>query len=138
MKRSAILLGLVLTAAPLAAGWADGAHASPYFGADQHRKRYERDEDKDRRQPPPQLQRPRYDDDGSRRPPQRSYGPAQDQGENRRDDRINRAIAAGQARGRVLDAGQQGGSTFWVRVDTGHGRVDLLVDGDTGRIVGER
>lgn len=55
-----------------------------------------------------------------------------------RDDRINRAIQVAGRRGRVLDAGPQGGSVFWVRVATDHGRVDLLIDADTGRIIGER
>ncbi|HTM79680.1 hypothetical protein [Asticcacaulis sp.] len=55
-----------------------------------------------------------------------------------RDDRINRAMSVAGRRGRVLDAGPQGGSVFWVRVATDHGRVDLLVDADTGRIIGER
>jgi hypothetical protein len=55
-----------------------------------------------------------------------------------RDDRINRAMSIGSSRGRVLDAGPQGGSIFWVRVATDHGRVDLLVDTDSGRIIGER
>ena len=121
----------MLTAAPLATAWASCVQAAPYYdAADQHRRRGSNDDD--RRPPAP---RPRYDDD-QRQPQQPAYRPQPD--ENRRDDRINRAIAAGRARGRVLDAGQQDGSTFWVRVDTGHGRVDLLVDGQTGRVVGER
>ena len=59
-------------------------------------------------------------------------------GEDRSDNRINRAIAIASSRGHVLDAGQQSGSIFWVRVATDRGRVDLLVDTDSGRIVGER
>ncbi|MFT4074249.1 MAG: hypothetical protein QM647_01875 [Asticcacaulis sp.] len=55
-----------------------------------------------------------------------------------RDDRINRAMQVAARRGRVLDAGPQSGSVFWVRVATDHGRVDLLVDADSGRIIGER
>ncbi len=55
-----------------------------------------------------------------------------------RDNRINRAMSVASSRGRVLDAGPQGGSVFWVRVATDHGRVDLLVDADSGRIIGER
>ena len=55
-----------------------------------------------------------------------------------RDDRINRAMSVARSRGRVLDAGPQGGSVFWVRVATDSGRVDLLVDADSGRIIGER
>lgn len=129
MKQSALLLSLMLAAAPLAAGWASCAQAASFFdAADQHQRRG-RDDDAQR-----QVQRPQ-DDDAQRRPPP-NYRPQG--GENRRDDRINRAIAAGEARGHVLDAGQQDGSTFWVRVDTGHGRVDLLVDGQTGRVIGER
>ncbi len=59
--------------------------------------------------------------------------------EDRRDNRINRAIAIASSRGHVLDAGQQSGSIFWVRVaTTDRGRVDLLVDTDSGRIIGER
>ena len=59
-------------------------------------------------------------------------------GGEQRDNRINQAIAIASSRGRVLDAGPQGGSIFWVRVATDHGRVDLLVDVDAGRIIGER
>jgi hypothetical protein len=59
-------------------------------------------------------------------------------GGEQRDDRINRAIAIGQGRGRVLNAWPQGGSLFMVRVDTPRGRVDIVIDVDTGRIVGER
>ena len=55
-----------------------------------------------------------------------------------RDQRINRAIAIGQGHGRVLNAWPQGGPLFVVRVDTPHGRVDMIIDVDTGRIVGER
>lgn len=55
-----------------------------------------------------------------------------------RDGRINRAIAIAQSRGRVLDAGPEGGSVFWVRVNTPRGRVDLLIDADSGQIVGQR
>ena len=59
-------------------------------------------------------------------------------GYGNRDGRIDRAISIASSRGRVLDAGPQGGSVFWVRVATDHGRVDLLVDADSGRIIGER
>ncbi|MDC7677258.1 hypothetical protein [Asticcacaulis machinosus] len=58
--------------------------------------------------------------------------------EPRRDDRLNRAIAIAQSRGRVLDAGPEKGAIFWVRVATERGRVDFLVDTNSGRIVGER
>ncbi len=59
-------------------------------------------------------------------------------GEDRRDNRINRATDIARSRGHVLDAGQQSGSIFWVRVATDHGRVDLLIDTDTGQIIGEK
>ena len=59
-------------------------------------------------------------------------------GGEQRDSRINRAIAIGQGRGRVLNAWPQGGSIFIVRVDTPRGRVDMIIDVDTGRIIGER
>lgn len=58
--------------------------------------------------------------------------------EDRSDNRINRAISIASSRGRVLDAGQQSGSVFWARVATPNGRVDLLIDTDSGRIIGER
>lgn len=61
-----------------------------------------------------------------------------DRREDRNDGRIRRAMDIARSRGQVLDAGQQGGSIFWVRVATPNGRVDLLVDADSGRIVGER
>jgi hypothetical protein len=61
-----------------------------------------------------------------------------DQRENRNDGRIKRAMDIARSRGHPLDAGQQSGSIFWVRVATPNGRVDLLVDADSGRIVGER
>lgn len=60
-------------------------------------------------------------------------------GEDRRDDRIGRATAIARSRGfTVLDAGSEGGSVFWVRVNTPRGRVDLLIDADSGQIVGQR
>jgi len=59
-------------------------------------------------------------------------------GDGQRDDRINRAIAIAQSRGRVLDAWPEGGSLFGVRVATSHGRVDLTIDVDSGRIIDER
>ena len=55
-----------------------------------------------------------------------------------RDERINRAMAIGRVRGTVLNAWPQGGSLFIVRVATPRGRVDMIIDVDTGRIVGER
>ncbi|CAL4868850.1 hypothetical protein MMA231_03139 [Asticcacaulis sp. MM231] len=78
----------------------------------------------------------RRDDDG----PQRDPNPSRDDGprQESRDNRINSAMSIARSRGRVLDAGPQGGSIFWVRVATDHGRVDLLVDTDSGRIIGER
>ncbi len=48
------------------------------------------------------------------------------------------AIATGQGRNRLLNAWPQGGSLYLVRVETPRGRVDMIVDVDTGRIVGER
>lgn len=54
-----------------------------------------------------------------------------------RDNRINRAMDIARSRGTVLDAWPMGGSMFGVRVATDHGRVDLTVDTDSGRIVGE-
>jgi hypothetical protein len=61
---------------------------------------------------------------------------ANDRGE--RDNRINQAMAIASGRGRVLDAGPMGGSIFWVRVATERGRVDIIVDTASGRIIGER
>ena len=57
-------------------------------------------------------------------------------GENRNDDRINQAVAMAIAArgGRKLDAGQLSGSVFWVRLSTAQGRVDVLVDVDTGDV----
>ena len=81
----------------------------------------------------------RRDDDGPQRP-QRDRNPPRDERprQESRDNRINNAMVIASSRGRVLDAGPQGGSIFWVRVATDHGRVDLLVDTDSGRIIGER
>jgi len=83
---------------------------------DQDRRKHRRDDNED--VPPPQNNR-------------------NDKGE-RRDDRIKIAMDIARSRGHVLDAGPQGGSIFWVRVATERGRVDLLVDVDSGRIIGER
>jgi len=55
-----------------------------------------------------------------------------------RDNRINRAFAIGQGYGHVVNAWPQGGSLYLVRVNTPHGRVDMVIDVDTGRVVGER
>ncbi len=55
-----------------------------------------------------------------------------------RDNRINRAFAIGRGYGRVVNAWPQGGSLYLVRVNTPHGRVDMVIDVDTGRVVGER
>jgi len=134
MKPSALLLGILLTAAPLAAGWAPYVQAAGSLDAgDQQRHRRDNDDDDPRRRPPQPS-----DDQQQQRRPQGGYDQPQPRREERRDDGINRAIAAGQSRGRVLDAGPQNGSVYWVRVDTGHGRVDLLIDGATGRVIGER
>ena len=59
-------------------------------------------------------------------------------GGGQRDDRINRAIDIGRSRGEYIKAWPAGGSLFWVRVQTGQGRVDLLIDADSGRIVDQR
>ncbi len=59
-------------------------------------------------------------------------------GGGERDDRINRAIDIGRSRGEYIKAWPAGGSLFWVRVQTGQGRVDLLIDADSGRIVDQR
>ena len=55
-----------------------------------------------------------------------------------RDNRIDRAFAIGRGYGRVVNAWPQGGSLYLVRVNTPHGRVDMVIDVDTGRVVGER
>ena len=78
--------------------------------------------------------RRRRDDDR----PDRSGDRGDDRSSDRRDDRINRAIAIAQSRGRVVDAWPESGAVFWVRVTTDRGRVDLLVDTDSGRIIGQR
>ncbi|MDI7775373.1 hypothetical protein [Asticcacaulis sp. EMRT-3] len=111
-----------MTGPLLATGWASCASADPY--RDRHHQNDSRDDNAYRNAPdaPPAYRRDA--------PEGRGAGP--------RDDRINRAISVARSRGRVLDAGSQGGSVFWVRVDTGHGRVDLLVDANSGRIVGEK
>ncbi len=59
-------------------------------------------------------------------------------GGEQHDDRIGRAMDIGRGYGRVLNAWPQGGSLFLVRVDTPHGRVDMVIDVDSGRVVGER
>jgi len=55
-----------------------------------------------------------------------------------RDNRLDQARNIASSRGRVLDAGPLGGSRFWVRVASDRGRVDIIVDTATGRIIGER
>lgn len=88
--------------------------------------------------------RHRHDDDDNNNGQDRNNGQGNNgrgngNGGEQRDNRINQAIAIASTRGHVLDAGPQGGSIFWVRVaTTDHGRVDLLVDVDSGRIIGER
>ena len=92
--------------------------------------------------------RHRHDDDDNNNGQNSGQGRNNGQGNNndrgnggggeQRDNRINQAIDIARSRGTVLDAGPQGGSIFWVRVATDHGRVDLLVDVDSGRIIGER
>lgn len=61
-----------------------------------------------------------------------------DRGGGQHDDGIGRAMDIGRNYGRVLNAWPQGGSLFLVRVDTPHGRVDMVIDVDSGRVVGER
>ena len=157
MKQIWPLLSLVLIAAPLATAWAAPAVAAAEAptlrggleeavmvlaankkerddrknsgsnrqrGNDDRRKDDRRNDDRQSRDRQPAAQRT-----------DRGNGGQQLQN---RDDRINRAMSVAGRRGRVLDAGPQGGSVFWVRVATDHGRVDLLVDADTGRIIGER
>lgn len=124
---SAMVCAMSLLAAPVAAQAAgvrvDGLGLSLVLGlAQQDDDRHRRHRDEDYR---PQ-DNPRRDDD------------RRQDGGGARDNRINRAIAIAQSRGRVLDAGPQGGSVFWVRVATDRGRVDLLIDADTGQIVGQR
>lgn len=75
------------------------------------------------------YERPRED---RRSDDRRSY-------ERPRDDgNINRAISTGSSRGRVLDT-RQSGPNYMVRVQTPDGRrVDLTVDGRTGRVINEK
>ncbi len=138
MKRICTLLALALIAAApagqalarpdvadAAVGIKIGAIINAALDSDQDRWRRRDDDRKDDR------------DDG--RWNNNGNGNGRDRGgEDRRDNRINRAIAIASSRGHVLDAGQQSGSIFWVRVATDRGRVDLLVDTDSGRIIGER
>jgi hypothetical protein len=138
MKRILALFCLALTAAPVGAQ-ADTLHNLVQgldtavvikIGGDQERRRgRDRDDREDRGNRGGSNWRDSRDDDrgGYDRPR-----------EDRNDGRINRARAIASSRGRVLDAGQQSGSIFWVRVATANGRVDLLVDADSGRIIGER
>lgn len=155
MKQIWPLLSLVLIAAPLAAPAVAAAEAPQLRGglgeAVMVLAANKKDRD-DRRNSGGNRQRGNDD----RRNDDRQRDDRQDdnrQGQNRqvqrfdrgnggqlqnRDDRINRAMSVAGRRGRVLDAGPQGGSVFWVRVATDHGRVDLLVDADSGRIIGER
>lgn len=86
-------------------------------------RRDDRNDRRDDRGPPPQ-DRGGYDRGGG--------------GGEQRDNRINRAMAIAQTRGRVMNAWPQGGSIFMVRVDTPRGRVDIIIDVDSGRIIEER
>jgi len=127
MKRICTLLAIALIAAAPAgqavAGVKLGALISAAIDGDQdHWRRRDDDNRRDNR------------DDGRWNNDNNGH----DRGEDRRDNRINRAMQIASSRGRVLDAGQQSGSIFWVRVATDRGRVDLLVDTDSGRIIGER
>ena len=139
MKRICTLLALALIAAPAgqalarpnvadaAMGVKIGAIINAALDSDQDRWRRRDDDRKDDRKD--------NRDDGrwNNNSNDRDRG-----GGDGRDNRINRAMDIARSRGRVLDAGQQSGSIFWVRVATERGRVDLLVDTDSGRIIGER
>lgn len=73
--------------------------------------------------------RPRED---RRNDDRRNYERPRDEGN------ISRAISTGSSRGRVLDT-RQSGSNYMVRVQTPEGRrVDLTVDGRTGRVINEK
>ncbi|MBP2157780.1 MULTISPECIES: hypothetical protein [Asticcacaulis] len=140
MKRILALFCLALTVAPVGAQ-ADTLHdlvqgldtaVVVKIGGDQERRRPGRDRD-DR------------DDRGNNGGSNWRDSRDNDRGgaarrEDRNDGRIGQAMAIARSRGfRVLDAGQQSGSIFWVRAAAPDGRrVDLLVDADSGRIVGER
>lgn len=138
MKRILALFCLALTVAPMGAQaetlreLVQGLDSAVVvrIGGEQERRRPGRDRDdrEDRGNNGGSNWRDSRDDDRG----------GNDRRENRNDGRINRAMAIASSRGRVLDAGQQSGSVFWVRVATPNGRVDLLVDADSGRIVGER
>jgi hypothetical protein len=135
MKRIIALFCLALTVAPVGAqadtlrDLVQGLDTAVVvkIGGDQERRRRDRDDRDDRGNNGGSNWRDNRDDDrgGNRR-------------EDRNDGRIKRAMDIARSRGQVLDAGQQSGSIFWVRVATPNGRVDLLVDADSGRIVGER
>ncbi len=137
MKRIIALFCLALTVAPVGAqaetlrDLVQGAEAAVVvrIGGDQDRRRRDRDDREDRGN----------NNGGSNwRDSRDDNRGGNDRREDRNDGRINRAMSIASSRGRVLDAGQQSGSIFWVRVATPNGRVDLLVDADSGRIVGER
>jgi hypothetical protein len=161
MKQIWPLLSLALIAAPLSApATAEAGPLSVRAGFDgaelvlAGNKKKSRDDDSDnsgsnRQRPADNRGNSRRDDDrrNDDRQPQQERQPQvqqkaqrfdRPQAQENRDDRINRAMSVAGRRGRVLDAGPQGGSVFWVRVATDHGRVDLLVDADSGRIIGER
>ena len=147
MKRLALILcAAVLAAMPMA------SQAGGFWTGDpQDDRRHHRDEQ------PPQNQRRGGDDrrGGDRRddgrynnaPPPR-YAPPPAAMYDRRPgggggyegggNGMDRASAIGRGHGRVLNVWPQGGSLFLVRVDTPRGRVDMIVDVDTGRVVGER
>lgn len=99
---------------------------------------------------PSREERQRYQERSYERPARSSENRREDyrRDDNRRDDRsnyqrrddgnINRAISTGSSRGRVLDT-RPSGSNYVVRVQTPDGRrVDLTVDGRTGRVISER
>lgn len=75
----------------------------------------------------------------NRRPPDDRRNEDRRQMERPRDGgNIDRAVSAGSSRGRVLDT-RPAGSNYVVRVQTNDGRrVDLTVDGRTGRVINEK
>jgi len=93
----------------------------------------QQDDDRDRRHRRDGDDRDRRDNGGNDRGGNDRRG-----GGEQRDDRIGRAMDIGRSYGRVLNAWPQGGSLFLVRVDTPRGRVDMVIDVDSGRVVGER
>jgi hypothetical protein len=131
----ALMLGTTALATMPAASWAAGVRQDGTLlsvGAGAGILIGQQDDDRDRRH--------RHDNDGRRddRDHRDNGGNDRRGGGEQRDDGIGRAMDIGRSRGTVMNAWPQGGSLFLVRVNTSHGRVDLLIDVDSGRIVGER